>query len=101
LLSAGFSGALNPEMSIGDVVVANEITGPAGEQLSVDIRMEPDPKQGLYVGRIATVDHIVRSAAEKRSLAEQCGAIAVDMESLAVAHVAQDARLRFMAIRAI
>ncbi len=38
------------------------------------------------MGRIATVDHIVRSVAEKQALAERTGALAVDMESLTVAH---------------
>jgi len=101
LLSAGFSGALRPDLKIGDVVVANSIVGPAGESVSLDLSMPADPDRGWHVGRIATADHIVRTSAEKRALAESTGALAVDMESLTVAQVAQESHLRFMAIRAI
>jgi len=101
LLSVGFSGALRPDLKIGDIVVANSIVGPAGEQLTVDLSMAADPARGWHVGRLATVDHIVRTVAEKTGLAERTGALAVDMESLAVAQVAQDARLRFMAVRSV
>lgn len=101
LLSVGFSGALQTDLKVGDIVVANSVVGPAGEELSLDLSMPADPEHGLHVGRIATADHIVRKADEKRTLAEKSGAIAVDMESLAVAQTARDARLRFMAVRAI
>jgi adenosylhomocysteine nucleosidase len=101
LLSAGVSGALRPELRIGDIVVANSIIGPAGETLSFDLSMPADPERGLHVGRIATSDHIVRTAAEKHALAETTGAIAVDMESLTVAQVAQQSHIRFMAVRSI
>ena len=101
LLSVGFSGALNTDLKIGDIVVAKSIVGTAGEELTLDLAMPADPGRGLHVGRIATVDHIVRKTDEKRELAERTGAIAVDMESLAVAETARDAHIRFMAVRAI
>jgi adenosylhomocysteine nucleosidase len=101
LLSVGFSGGLVPELKIGDIVVASSVVGPAGEELSLDLSMPADPARGWHVGRIATVDHIVRSVAEKQALAAKTGALAVDMESLAVAQVARDMHKRFMAVRAI
>jgi adenosylhomocysteine nucleosidase len=101
LLSVGFSGALQPELKIGDIVVANSVVGPAGEALTLDLSMQADPGHGWHVGRIATVDHIVRSVAEKRALGERTGALAVDMESLTVAEVAREMRMRFMAVRVI
>jgi len=101
LLSAGLSGALRPELKIGDIVVADSIVGPAGDAVALDLSMRADPERGWHVGRIAMADHIVRTAAEKQALAAQTGALAVDMESLTVAQVAQQSRTRFMAIRAI
>jgi adenosylhomocysteine nucleosidase len=101
LLSAGLSGALRPELKLGDIVVADSIVGPAGEEVTLDLSMPADPQRGWHVGRIATADHIVRTAAEKQALAGTTGALAVDMESLTVAQVAQDSRTRFMAVRAI
>jgi len=101
IISAGFSGALQPEMKVGDIVVGNSIVDRAGAKLEIDLKMEPNPAQGLYVGRLIMVDRIVGTVAEKKALAEDHAAIAVDMESLAVAQVCRQAKIRFMAVRVI
>ena len=107
LLSVGFAGALTPQLHVGDVVVANRIVPadapvPADDAgLRIDIKMPADEAQGLYVGRLATATHIVQTVAEKRAIAERTGAIAVDLESLAVAEVCRERKVRFIAVRAI
>jgi adenosylhomocysteine nucleosidase len=55
----------------------------------------------LHVGRLLTVDHLVRSSAEKRRLGEQWGALACDMETMAVAEVCHRAQTRFLSVRII
>jgi adenosylhomocysteine nucleosidase len=82
-------------------VVANEIVGLNSEPLQIDLGMASDPASGLHVGRTLTVDKMIRTIEEKRALAEQTGAIAVDMETLAVATVCRQTKTRFMAVRAI
>jgi len=101
IISAGFSGALQAKMKIGDVVVANSVVDTAGTELAIDLKMEPNPATGLHVGRLLMVDRIVRTIAEKKALAEQHAAIAVDMESLAVAQVCRASKIRFLAVRVI
>lgn len=101
LLSVGFSGALRGDIRVGDIVIADSIVGDGDDALQLDLAMPPDPAHGLHVGRIATTDHIVRSVAEKTRLAARTGALAVDMESLAVAQVARETHTRFMAVRVI
>lgn len=101
VLACGFAGALQPQMSVGDVVMANSLVDTHGQELTVDVSMEEDRDKGLYVGRVVTADHMVRSVDEKKDLAEQHQAVAVDMESLAVAQVCSDAKTRFLCIRAI
>lgn len=106
LLSIGFAGALNDDLQIGDVVVADRIVpanvpAEADAGLRIDIKMPPDPKKGLHVGRIATAEHIVHTVDEKRTIAQRTGAIAVDMESLAVAEVCRERKVRFIAVRGI
>lgn len=101
ILSAGFSGALQPEMKIGHIVMANDVCDVHGQELRVDINMPANPEGGLYVGRILNTDEIVRTVDEKRQLAEQHHALAVDMESLAVAQVCRDTQTRFLAVRVI
>jgi len=101
LLSCGFAGALLPEMKIGDIVIADSLVDPHGQQLAVDVSMPADPDRGLFVGRMLTADQMVRKVEEKQALAEEFGAIAVEMESLAVAQVARDSGIPFLAVRTI
>lgn len=101
VLSAGFAGALRPEMKVGDVVMANSIVDTHGQEMTVEIEMAADPQKGLHVGRIVTADDIVRLVKEKQALGEKYDAIAVDMESLAVAQVCRETKIRFLAVRSL
>jgi adenosylhomocysteine nucleosidase len=101
VLSAGFSGALRPEMKVGHIVMADAIVDLHGHELDIDVHVAADPSRGLHVGKIVTADHIVRTVAEKQALAGRTGAIAVDLESLAVAQVCREAKTRFLAVRVI
>ena len=101
IISTGFAGALQPELKTGDLVVANRIVTTSGDELTIDVGMDSDTARGLHVGRLLTVDHMVRTITEKKQLAEQTSSLAVEMESFAVATVCQRAKTRCMAIRAI
>lgn len=101
IVSTGFAGALRTELKLGHLIVANEVTGPEGPSLRIDLQMQADPARGLHVGRTLTMPTIVRTVQEKSELASRTGALAVDMESLAVASVCRDLQLRCLVIRAI
>jgi len=101
ILSSGFAGALIPTMKIGQIVVANEIVDQHGQQKKLNLSLESDIESGLHVGRLLTADEMVRKIERKQQLHEQFKAIAVDMESLAVAQVASETRTGFMAVRVI
>lgn len=101
IISAGFSGALHPDLKLGDIVLADAIVGGDREELQVDVKMSAAPDRGWHVGRVAIADDIVRAVAEKKALAERTGALAVDLESLAVARVCQETGTRFLCVRSI
>lgn len=101
ILSCGFSGALQPEMKIGHIAVADAIVDQHGQEQKLPGSFPADPENGLHVGRLLTADEMIRTVAEKKSLAEKHEAIAVDMESLAVAQIAAEKKVRFMSVRAI
>ena len=84
--------------------MADRIADPAGHELEVDFHIDPavladNPR--LHVGRLLTVDHVIGDPAEKRSLGEAHQALAVDMESLAVAEVCRREKVRFLSVRVI
>jgi adenosylhomocysteine nucleosidase len=101
IISAGFSGALQPDLKVGDIVVGNSLVDAEGRELSIDVQMAPNPAAGLHVGRLLASRGIVRAVAEKRALGEKHAALAVDMESLAVAQACRDAKVRCLVTRAI
>jgi adenosylhomocysteine nucleosidase len=104
VISAGFAGGLHPSLRQGDILMANEIADLTGRRLAIDFKIAPDAlarTPGLHVGRLLTVDSIVREPAEKQALGELHGALAVDMESSAVAEVCRDERVKFLSVRVI
>lgn len=104
VISAGFSGALDPRLKQGDIVMADSIADGEGHRLSIDFKISPEAvaaTPGLHVGRLLTVDRIVRSPEEKRTLGQQHECLAVDMESWAVGEVCRQAKTKFMAVRIV
>lgn len=101
VVSIGFSGALQSHLKVGDLVVANAIVDQQGKGLSVPVQMQSAPQDRLFVGKFLNTDQIVRRAEDKRQLGDSTGAIAVDMESLAVARVCAERNIRFMSVRVI
>lgn len=101
VLSVGFSGALQPHLQVGDLIIADSIVDPQGQGLKLDMRMQTNAKERMFVGKFVQTDQIVRTAAEKKRLGESTGAIAVDMESLAVGRVCSRRGVKFMSVRVI
>lgn len=104
IISAGFAGALQPQLRPGDIVMANSVVDQHGERLAIDVTISDDERSrhpNLHVGRLVTADRIVHRAADKRALGERYEALAVDMETLAVAEVCLRRAVRFLAIRVI
>ncbi len=99
VISAGLAGGLDDRLKQNDLFVATSITNLAGERLAVDVKLGPGPK--LHVGRLLTVDHIVRTPAQRRELGQKHDALAVDMESFAVAELCHREKVRFLCIRVV
>jgi len=104
VVSAGFAGSLDASLKGADILMASSIIGLRGDPVTLDLSIAADDlakTPGVHVGRLLTVDQAVCKATERRELAQQHGALAVDRESLAVAQVCQRESTRFLGIRAI
>lgn len=98
LVGFGLAGGLRRDLAPGAAVI------PAWVILEDGDRVPVDPVWGAALGArdaILAVDHVVNSPDEKRRLARETGAAAVDMESGAVARVAREFGLPFVILRAV
>jgi len=107
LLSWGCAGALSDDLQPGDVLLPNSVTAESGKTLHTDKQWHARLSELLagsctpVTGALVNTANIITEVAQKQALYQSGGAVAVDMESAAIAQVAQDAHIPFMAIRAI
>lgn len=85
VLSVGFSSSLSPEVSAGDICLANEICDTHGN--AVAIRCTIPESRRVFVRRHVVADQHPCTAEEKSRLTEATGAAVVDTTSAAVAQV--------------
>jgi adenosylhomocysteine nucleosidase len=104
VISAGFAGGLHPELKRHDILMADGLVDLDGNRLSVDLKVDPAvlaQTRGVHLGTLLTADRIIRLPGEKRALGDKHHAMAVDMETFAVAQVCRRHKIRFMAVRVI
>jgi len=107
IVSAGFAGGLVPGLARGVVVYPVRAVPRDGGPPMLFTEIGPGgsapPGSSAYPGdlTIVSVDQVVTTAAAKRELAAATGASLVDMETYAVATVAQAAGLACVSIRVI
>ena len=100
VVSTGFAGALDADLRIADVFVANRIIQ-FEPRLEYPVRLpECSIHPGPAVGKLLTVDEVVQSAQRKQQLRE-AGFGAVDMEASAVAEEARRQNLPVYCVRAV
>jgi hopanoid-associated phosphorylase len=104
LLSFGIAGGLDPSLGPGVVVVATQVVRPDGKAIDC---FEPwitrllEAGSGFDSGPLLGSDDAVMTTARKAALYREYGCLAVDMESHAVATVAQKSGVPFIALRAV
>lgn len=102
VVSAGFAGGLVEGLNKGHILMADELVDLSGNVLETGLKIDRSSlSPSLHVGRLLTVDRLIREPDEKRSLAQQHQAIACDMESSAVAEVCRQAGVPFFSVRVI
>lgn len=108
LVSFGVAGGLDPDLGPGDVVLPDTVVAPGGAALATDASwrsrvLEAAQVEGLELrgGGLAGSDRAVATVSGKRALFAKSGALAVDMESHAVALAAQAAGVPLIVIRAV
>lgn len=107
LVSWGVAGGLDPALEAGVVVLADAIMRSDGSALSSDAewrhRLETDLDGHVPVstGSIVHSDRVLSSVQAKNEIRERSGAVIVDMETAAIANVAVESGLPWLAVRVV
>jgi adenosylhomocysteine nucleosidase len=107
LISWGLAGGLEPALAAGTIVLPSEVVSPEGAVFATtsawreQLRSAIAASQAVCGGRLLTCRQLVASPADKASVWRRMTAAAVDMESLAIAEVAAEHGLPFLAVRAV
>ncbi len=110
-LSLGVAGGLGPQLQTGDLIVGDRAIlrrGSGLQSFPCDSGLQESAITAIRrldsrysLGSILTVDRIVRTPKEKHQLAAESGAVALDMESAAIASAALAYSVPFLAIRGV
>jgi len=105
LMSFGMAGGVDPQLPAGCLFLPAELASPEGVRLACDPLWHDELRRVLSgavtEGLLATVRAPLSTAAAKAAVRQATGARAVDMESSAVAQLAQRHALPFVAVRVI
>ena len=97
LISSGFAGALEKDLKVGHLLVAENFSSP--QLLSSTKLVLADDK--TFLGKLLTVSRMIETVEERESLNKKTGAAAVDMETEILAEVCAAHDLPMLSIRAI
>lgn len=109
LISIGYAGAVQPELNIGDLVIANTIIeekekgeySPDSDWLN-RAKAVPSPDGfKAVVGGLLTVDSVIHDSISKQELGKNYSVQAVEMETSAIAKVAEEKEVPLLSLRVI
>jgi nucleoside phosphorylase len=104
ILSAGYCGALQEHLRVGDIVFAEEVVDASGRCWPATWPAEPlqgEWRPPLHRGRLLTAPDLAADPDQKRELGRQHGAAAVDMETARVARFCAEHDIPFASVRAV
>ena len=107
LVSWGFAGGLDPKLTTGQLLIPSRLVTEAGVNIPLSAQADElvfnslATKMAVSNESLVPVEDAVKSVEDKETLYRASGAAAVDMESGAIASVANEKEVPFLAVRAL
>ena len=96
LISTGFSGALNDELQVGDLLLAKNFS-----TIELNNRRSSFSSQPIHEADLLTVPALIDSNDERNNIARTSGATAVDMETEFIAGACAEHGIPLLSLRVI
>jgi adenosylhomocysteine nucleosidase len=97
VISSGFAGATNDELKPGDVIIAENFCTSG----LLEIARSVFARTNVRAGKLATASAVIDSLSERETLARNTGALAIDMETQAIAERCAEFDIPMLSLRAI
>ncbi len=97
VISAGYAGALGPDLAVGDLVLGENFSSPALQREALPRLVNERVRLGVLLTESATIE----SAAAKHALHTATGALAVDMETAWIAAACAASAVPLLSLRVI
>jgi len=97
LICPGYGGGLSPQLAHGDVLLVENYSDPR----VLERAQMHTGRTGVHRGNLTSQMVVIESAADKAALCASTGAVAVDMETAAVAKLCTEAGVPMLAFRVI
>src|SRR6184192_3022384 len=96
LISAGFAGALNDQLRVGDLLLAKNFS-------TVELSGTPNSLATfpIHIANLLTVPSMIDSREERNRIAQTTGAVAVDMETEFIARACAEHGVPLLSLRVI
>jgi adenosylhomocysteine nucleosidase len=104
VVSAGFAGGVCDRLKRNDILIADRLLNIDGNELPVELSpglAAASIRPSVHRGTLLTTDRVIRMPSERKALCDRTGALAVDMETFAVAEVCAARQVAFSSIRVI
>lgn len=96
LISAGFAGALNDQLQVGDLLIAENFSTVQLNDARSALSNLP-----IHLGHLLTVSSMIDSIEERQKIAETTGVAAIDMETEFIARACAEYAIPLLSLRAI
>lgn len=104
IVAAGFADGLASQLNRGDLLLVDQVADEAGRSFGIDLKVDAASlaaTPGVHVGRLVSLDRVLRTPAERQVVADRHAALAADRSSAAVAEVCSREKTLFLAVRII
>jgi len=114
IISIGYAGALNAELKVGDLFIADCILDEQNDSVAFEVNdslnsewldlaksISFSRELKAKVGKLITVNSVIHTPEGKQDLGKQFGADAVEMETIEIAMLAREMKIPFLSVRGI